>query len=117
MAGDLDLTRVTAALPVDTVKEVDHPQLDLEQKSFDQTFDRPDAAPKRRKAFEEALEDSEYGKRGKLVIEQDEETGRFVQKLMDPNTGDVIRQWPEEEFLELAKAMGEAYGLFVDQNV
>ena len=54
---------------------------------------------------------------GRLVIERDEDTGKYVQKVLDPKSGEVLKQWPEEQFLELAKSMGEAYGLIVDRQV
>lgn len=52
--------------------------------------------------------------RGRLVIEKDDETGRFVHKLIDPKSGEVVRQWPDESWLEFAKAHSAPHGLWVD---
>ena len=62
-----------------------------------------------------ALEDARYPA-GRLVIEKDSETGKFIHKLVDPNTGEVVRQWPDESWLEFAKMHGAPNGLWVNQT-
>ncbi len=55
--------------------------------------------------------------RGKLIIEEDEETGRYVQKIVDTDTGETIRQFPDEDFLKVVKSLGDAYGIWVDRYI
>ena len=48
--------------------------------------------------------------RTRLQIERDEEAnGRYIYKLMDPETGEVLRRWPPEKFGDLVAFLkGEA---------
>jgi uncharacterized FlaG/YvyC family protein len=39
--------------------------------------------------------------RSKLLIDRDEEAGRFIYRVLDPETGETMRQWPPEQYLEL----------------
>lgn len=45
---------------------------------------------------------------GDLVVEIDKEAGRFVQKILDPRTGDVLRQYPSEDQLKFSRALAAA---------
>ena len=80
-------------------------------------FEKADSSEDKRDAFAEAILKEPEEPQGKLIIERDKDTGKYVQKVVDPNSGEVLKQWPEEQFLELAKQMGEAYGLLVDRNI
>jgi flagellar protein FlaG len=46
----------------------------------------------------------------------DQDTGTTVVKVIDKSTGDVIKQIPSEEAIELAKALDKLKGLFVQQK-
>ena len=48
-----------------------------------------------------------------LQFSVDKDTGQTVVKVMDKQSGDVIRQIPSEEMLELAKAMDTIQGLII----
>jgi flagellar protein FlaG len=48
-----------------------------------------------------------------LQFSVDKETGKTVVKVTDKQTGDVIRQIPSKEMLELAKAMDKIQGLII----
>lgn len=52
-----------------------------------------------------------------LQISQDDETGRFVYKTVDVETGEVIRQFPPEEVLNFITRFREAAGLLIDGEV
>lgn len=54
---------------------------------------------------------------GRLFIEQDEATGNYVYRIIDRETGEVIRQYPREEVLEMQKAINAARGLILDRLV
>ena len=52
-----------------------------------------------------------------MQISQDDETGRFVYKSVDVETGEVVRQFPPEEMLNFISRFREAAGLLVDGEV
>lgn len=55
---------------------------------------------------------------GRLSIDQDKETGDFIYRIVDKETGEVINQWPREEFLKRARlAREQIEGLIVDRSV
>ncbi len=51
----------------------------------------------------------------RLSIDRDDITGDFVYRFLDARTGEVMRQFPEEEMLELLRFLGEQPGLVVDR--
>src|SRR5262245_3690964 len=53
----------------------------------------------------------------KLQIEQDKETGTFIYRSVDPETGEVLRQWPPEQLLELRQYLTEVEGMLFDKEV
>lgn len=52
----------------------------------------------------------------RLVIEEDETTGRFIYKTLDRRTGEVIRQVPREEVLRMKEEPGYSPGDVVDSR-
>lgn len=50
-----------------------------------------------------------------LRFEIDEATHRVVTKVIDKETGDLIRQMPTEEVLRIARAIDKLQGLFLSQ--
>ncbi len=53
----------------------------------------------------------------KLQIDQDKDTGTFIYRSINPDTGEVIQQWPPEELLKLRASMRELEGMLVDKTV
>jgi len=51
-----------------------------------------------------------------LSIEKDPELGRFVVKVLDAKTHEVVRQIPSEEWVRVMKSLRGAKGLFVDRK-
>lgn len=51
-----------------------------------------------------------------LRFEIDETTHRVITKVVDKETGDLIRQMPTEEVLRIARAIDKLQGLFVSQT-
>jgi flagellar protein FlaG len=47
----------------------------------------------------------------------DQDTGKTVATLVDPQSGEVLRQIPSAEALALAKAIGKQQGLVLDLKV
>ncbi len=52
-----------------------------------------------------------------LHYEVDEELNRVVVKILDGESGDVIRQIPPENLLKLAKVLKDQAGLLFDKHV
>jgi flagellar protein FlaG len=52
-----------------------------------------------------------------LEFTVDEDSGRDVIKVIDKNSGDVIKQYPSEEVLSLVAKLSEATGNFVDSKI
>ncbi len=55
--------------------------------------------------------------RTNLDLSVDEDLGRVVVKIVDPETKEVLKQIPSEEALELAKSLGKMQGIFVKERV
>jgi uncharacterized FlaG/YvyC family protein len=53
----------------------------------------------------------------KLQIDQDKETGTYIYRSVDPNTGEVLRQWPPEELLKLQDHLHEMQGMLLNKHV
>ncbi len=53
----------------------------------------------------------------KLSIDVDDDTGLFVYKGIDKQSGEVVSQFPAEEILALIASYREAEGIVVDEKV
>ena len=53
----------------------------------------------------------------RLVIEEDAASGDFVYKTIDRVTGEVLRQFPREEMLRLARGPDYAPGDVIDTEI
>lgn len=51
-----------------------------------------------------------------LQFEVDDESNRTIVRVIDSATGDVVRQIPAEEFLQMAKRMEELDGLLMSEH-
>lgn len=117
MAADLDLTRVSALLPAEVIKELT--PLENKQNSSNVQPIAEEADSEKgldRAALETSSAVDNVTNKGKLVIHQDEESGWFV-RLLEDETGEVIQQWPSEDFLEFVRYAGETSGVLVDEVV
>ena len=45
---------------------------------------------------------------GELVSEIDKEAGRIVQRVLNPDTGEILRQYPSEAELNFSRALAAA---------
>lgn len=52
-----------------------------------------------------------------LVFSVDKDSGRDVIKVIDKNSGDLVKQFPSEEVLTLVAKLSEMVGGFVDAKV
>jgi hypothetical protein len=54
--------------------------------------------------------------RSKLLIDRDEEAGRFIYRMLDPETGETMRQWPPERYLELVAYLRDQRGGLINER-
>ena len=52
-----------------------------------------------------------------IQFKVDEDSGRDVIKVLDKNSGEVIKQYPSEEVLSLVSKLSESAGILIDQTV
>jgi len=66
----------------------------------------------------EAIESfiGEAGPATKLRIDKDDDTGRFVYKSVDAESGEVVAQFPPETILEMISKFRDPEGLVVDNE-
>lgn len=57
------------------------------------------------------------GLNSRLSIEENRETGHFVYRSVDKKSGEVLKQWPEEEILRLIEFFRDLEGILVDRKV
>ena len=53
----------------------------------------------------------------RLKIERDKQTGAFIYRSFDPVTGELLKEWPSEELVELREHLKEMEGMLVDKQV
>jgi len=82
----------------------------------DGTSPTQDPLEKAAKALEKFLPGSDEQRNTKLRIDRDKETGRFIYKNVDADTGEVIAQFPPAKILEIISYYREAEGLAVDSK-
>lgn len=51
-----------------------------------------------------------------LEFEVDEDTDKMVVKVIDKETGEMIRQMPSEEVIRIAKVLGKMQGMLVSET-
>jgi len=52
-----------------------------------------------------------------MRIHVDQDTGKTVVAIVNPEDGAILRQMPSQEALQVAKAIGRYQGMFVDLKV
>ncbi len=53
----------------------------------------------------------------KLQIEQDRDTGTFIYRSVDPETGEILRQWPPEQLLKMREHLSDLEGMLFDKEI
>lgn len=51
-----------------------------------------------------------------VQFSSDAESGRVVVRVVNPDTGELVRQIPSEDALSLARALGKLQGVFLQQK-
>lgn len=63
-----------------------------------------------------AKQKAEEAARYRLIIEEGPTQGTFIYKTLDSATGEVIRQFPREQVLQMAKSGGYTAGGLIDTS-
>ncbi|MEO1039635.1 MAG: flagellar protein FlaG [Pseudomonadota bacterium] len=54
--------------------------------------------------------------RARLQIDRDEEAGQFIYRIKNPDTGETVRQWPPETYVDLIVFLRSKQGGVIDQS-
>ena len=106
---------------VDDVKQADaQNQQNLQQNQYKNNNQDEKAQPLEREQLEQMaqqLQDFMGEMNRSLQFKVDEDSGRDVIKVLDKNSGEVIKQYPSEEVLSLVSKLSESAGILIDQTV
>jgi len=106
---------------VDDVKQTEVlNQQKLQQSQYKNNNQDEKAQPLEREQLEQMaqqLQDFMGEMNRSLQFKVDEDSGRDVIKVLDKETGEVIKQYPSEEVLSLVSKLSETAGLLIDQTV
>lgn len=106
---------------VDDVKQVDtQNQQKLQQNQYNNNNQDEKAQPLEREQLEQMaqqLQDFMGEMNRSLQFKVDEDSGRDVIKVLDKDSGEVIKQYPSEEVLSLVSKLSESAGILIDQTV
>ena len=89
------------------------------QSQYESALSLRSSAPASREQLDSAVKaanDFVSSVNSSLEFSVDKETDRFVVKVVDINTKEVIRQIPSEEMLNIAKALDTIKGLLIYQK-
>ncbi|WP_143475892.1 flagellar protein FlaG [Pseudoalteromonas sp. EB27] len=103
---------------VDDVKQVD--AQNQQQTQYKNNNQDEKVQPLEREQMEEMaqqLQDFMGEMNRSLQFKVDEDSGRDVIKVLDKNSGEVIKQYPSEEVLSLVSKLSESAGILIDQTV
>ncbi len=106
---------------IDDVKQVDSQnQQKLQQTEYKNNNQDEKAQPLEREQLEQMaqqLQDFMGEMNRSLQFKVDEDSGRDVIKVLDKETGEVIKQYPSEEVLSLVSKLSESAGILIDKIV
>ena len=106
---------------VDDVKQADtQNQQRLQQNQYEKNNQEVTAQPLGREQLEKMAQQLQefMGEMNRsLQFQVDEDSGRDVIKVLDKDTGDIIKQYPSEEVLNMVSKLSETAGLLIDQTV
>jgi len=103
---------------VDDVKQMD--AQNQQQSQYKNNNQDEKAQPLEREQLEQMaqqLQDFMGEMNRSLQFKVDEDSGRDVIKVLDKDSGEVIKQYPSEEVLSLVSKLSESAGILIDQTV
>ncbi|KHM47646.1 flagellin [Pseudoalteromonas distincta] len=105
---------------VDDVKQADtQNQQRLQQNQYEKNNQDVTTQPLEREQLEQMaqqLQDFMGEMNRSLQFKVDEDSGRDVIKVLDKDSGEVIKQYPSEEVLSLVSKLSESAGILIDQT-
>ena len=106
---------------VDDVKQTEAlNQQKLQQSQYENNNQDEKTQPLEREQLEQMaqqLQDFMGEMNRSLQFKVDEDSGRDVIKVLDKDSGEVIKQYPSEEVLSLVSKLSESAGILIDQTV
>lgn len=106
---------------IDDVKQTEVlNQQKLQQNQYKNNNQDEKAQPLEREQLEQMaqqLQDFMGEMNRSLQFKVDEDSGRDVIKVLDKDSGEVIKQYPSEEVLSLVSKLSESAGILIDQTV
>ena len=61
-----------------------------------------------------AQQEADQAARYRLVIEEGPKSGSFIYKTMDRLTGEIVKQFPREQVVDLMRSAGYSAGAVID---
>jgi len=87
------------------------------QKKSQQSGEKDELGREKLEKMAQQLQDFMGEMNRSLQFQVDEDSGRDVIKVVDKNSGELIKQYPSEEVLSLVAKLSETAGFLIDQTV
>jgi len=88
----------------------------VEQKEAEKSSEQDTAQQVDLREVAQKLQDFIGGNHTSLQFSVDEEAGRDVIKVVDKQSGELVRQFPSEEVLDVIKSLSKATGSLFDEH-
>ena len=92
-------------------------QQEVVDKTENKSVDKQPLTPAQLEKVAQQLQDFVGGMNRGLEFSVDKDSGRDVIKVIDKNSGDLVKQFPSEEVLTLVAKLSDMVGGFVDAKV
>ena len=87
------------------------------QRKLDESAEKDELGREQLEKMAQQLQDFMGEMNRSLQFKVDEDSGRDVIKVVDKNSGELIKQYPSEEVLSLVAKLSETAGFLIDQTV
>jgi flagellar protein FlaG len=87
------------------------------QRKLDESAEKGELGREQLEKMAQQLQDFMGEMNRSLQFQVDEDSGRDVIKVVDKNSGELIKQYPSEEVLSLVAKLSETAGFLIDQTV
>ena len=87
------------------------------QRKLDESAEKDELGREQLEKMAQQLQDFMGEMNRSLQFQVDEDSGRDVIKVVDKNSGELIKQYPSEEVLSLVAKLSETAGFLIDQTV
>lgn len=92
-------------------------EIEAIQESREDNISNQPLTPKQLEKVAQQLQDFVGDLNRNIEFSVDKDSGRDVIKVIDKNTGDLLKQYPSEEVLTLVSKLSDMIGGFVDTKV